>query len=425
MENDNLNDPEIDRVIHFLEYEINSRRSEATRPGWTTWAILGAIASLLWLMFSVLDINESISWFNIFYITFLLSISLDFFFLLNAFLSSVGFKKFERAGRFKQFDNYMGSYLALLFLRTGVLLIFVHWISQKLNIFVEFFCWSFLVINLIQTLILLVLFYFQIPTPTSPNPKFKVFSYLWHIIWLAFGGIATIGLIGIIYSKALVPLIPEWRIGFIIFSLSLLILILFRSKAIPILLLQLDDIRRKLSLGKLHLNRAKQQIDLVMHGLALSDILQSKINDVLVSFYTVQNIYEKYNSELKIIEKFIDTPSEKLNKEENITLNAILNSSLNRQNEIKSETQTLSKNKAKLSRRIGFFYGMSKDIAPDIEKLMKEINEETNKLNNVTEKAFDRLKKLKDKRDKQINTIAQQPHSPVLSQTIDSDAKRY
>jgi hypothetical protein len=41
MENDDLRNPEIDRVIHFLEYEINNKRSEAKRPGWATWAILG------------------------------------------------------------------------------------------------------------------------------------------------------------------------------------------------------------------------------------------------------------------------------------------------------------------------------------------------------------------------------------------------
>jgi len=411
MENDNLNSPEIDRVIHFLEYEINSRRSEATRPGWTTWAILGAIASLLWLMFSVLDTSESNSWLNILYITLLLSVSFDLLFLLNVFFSSAAFKQFGRAGRFEYLDTSIGSFLVLILLRTGVLLILVYCISPKLNNFVEFCCWSFLVLNLIQISLLLVLFYLQIPTPTIPNPRFKGISYIYNIFWLAFGGIATIGLIALIYSKALVPLIPEWRIGFIIFSLSLLILILFRSKTSSILLLQLDDIRRKLSLGQIDLNRAKQQIDLIVHGLAFSDILQSKINDVLVPLYTMQNIYEKYDSELKIIEKFIGTPSEKLNKEDKTTVDAILRSLFERQNEIKSETQTLLKNKAKLDRRISFFYGMSKDVAQDIEKLTKEIDKETEKLNNFVQKAFDRLNRLRGKPDKQVKTIAQQPHA--------------
>lgn len=411
MENDNLKNLEIDRVIHFLEYEINSKRSEAMRPGWTTWAILGAMASLLWLMFSVLTANESISWRNILYITLLLSVSFDFLFLLIRFFSSVGPKQLGRRGRFEYFETSIGSFLVLILFRAGVLLILVHLFSAKINNFVEFCCWLFLGVSLIQISLLLVFYYLQIPTPTNPNPRFEWIFYICTIFWLTSGGIAAIGLIIIIYSKVLVVSIPEWRIGFIIFGLSLLILIFSRSKPISILLLELDDIRRRLSLGQIDLNRAKQQTDLIIHGLTLSDILQSKINDVLVPLNTMQNIYEKYDLELSIIEKFIDIPTEKLNKEDKTTLDAVLRSLFERQNEILSAKQTLLKNKGKLDRRITFFYGMSKDIAPDIENLFEEVNKENEKLNNITEKAFARLDKLKDKLGKHVKTIAQQPHA--------------
>jgi hypothetical protein len=168
------------------------------------------------------------------------------------------------------------------------------------------------------------------------------------MVWLTSGGLATVGLIVIIYSKVLAPSIPEWRIGFIIFGLSVLMLIFFRSKPISRLLLQLDDIRRKLSLGQIDLNRAKQRIDLIIHGLTLSDILQSNINDILVPLNTMQNIYEKYDSELRLIEKFIDIPTENLNKEDKTTVDAVLRSLTERENEILSAKQSLLKNKAKL-----------------------------------------------------------------------------
>ena len=326
MENDNLKSLEIDRLIHFLEYEISSRRSEAMRPGWTTWAILGAMASLLWLMFSVLDTNKFISWHNILYITLLLSVSFDFLFLLIRILSSVGPKHLGSVRRFEYFENYIGSFLVSILFRTGVLLIFIHLFSPKINNFVEFFCWLFLGLSLIQILLLLAVYYLQVPISTNPNPRFKWASYIYVMVWLTSGGLATVGLIVIIYSKVLVPSIPEWRIGFIIFALSLLVLIYPHSKPISRLLLQLDDIRQKLSLGQIDLNRAKQQIDLIIHGLTLSDILQSNINDILVSLNTMQNIYEKYDSELRLIEKFIDIPTEKLNKEEKTTVDAVLRS---------------------------------------------------------------------------------------------------
>lgn len=411
MENDNLKSLEIDRIIHFLEYEISSRRSEAMRSGWTTWAILGAIASLLWLMFSVLDTNEFISWRNILYITLLLSVSFDFLFLLIRILFSVGPKHLGSVRRFEYFENSIGSFLVSILFRAGVLLILIHLFSPKINNFVEFFCWLFLGLSLIQISLFLVLYYLQVPTPTNPSPRFKWISYIYVIVWLTSGGIAAVGLIIIIYSKVLVPSIPEWRIGFIIFGLSVLMLIFSRSKPISMLLLQLDDIRRNLSLGQIDLNRAKQQIDLIIHGLTLSNILQSNINDILVPLNTMQNIYEKYDSELRLIEKLIDTPTENLNKEDITTVDAILRSLTERQNEILSAKQGLLKNKAKLDRRIGFFYGMSKDIAPDIENLFEEINKENKKLINIVENAFDRLNRLKDKLGKHVKRIAQQPHA--------------
>lgn len=140
MENDNLKSLEIDRIIHFLECEISSRRSEAMRPGWTTWAILGAMASLLWLMFSVLDTNEFISWRNILYITLLLSVSFDFLFLLIRIFSSVEPKHLGSVRRFEYFENSIGSFLVFILFRAGVLLILIHLLSPKINNFVEFFC---------------------------------------------------------------------------------------------------------------------------------------------------------------------------------------------------------------------------------------------------------------------------------------------
>lgn len=411
MENDNLKSLEIDRIIHFLECEISSRRSEAMRPGWTTWAILGAMTSLLWLMFSVLDTNEFISWRNILYITLLLSVSFDFLFLLIRIFSSVEPKHLRSVRRFEYFENSIGSFLVFILFRAGVLLILIHLLSPKINNFVEFFCWLFLGWSLIQILLLLALYYLQVPISTNPTPRFKWAYYIYVMVWLTSGGLATVGLIVIIYFKVLVPSIPEWRIGFIIFGLSVLMLIFSCSKPISRLLLQLDDIRRKLSLGQIDLNRAKQQIDLIIHGLTLSDILQSNINDILVSLNTMRNIYEKYDSELRLIEKFIDTPIENLNKEDKTTVDAILRSLTERQNEILSAKESLLKNKAKLDRRISFFYGMSKDIAPDIENLFEEIDKENEKLNNIVEKAFGRLNRLKDKVGKHVKRIAQQPHA--------------
>lgn len=40
---------EFNRIIELLEFEITQIRTEESQPGWTTWALLGGLATTLWL----------------------------------------------------------------------------------------------------------------------------------------------------------------------------------------------------------------------------------------------------------------------------------------------------------------------------------------------------------------------------------------
>jgi hypothetical protein len=411
MENDHLRNLEIDRVIRFLEYEINCRRAEAMRPGWTTWAILGAMASLLWLLFALLDTNRLISWQNILYLTLSLSVSFDLFFLLIKTLPSGVNEHMGGSRRFEYFSKPIGSFFVALLLRTGALLSLIILLSPRIDNFVEFFCWLFLWFSLIEVAILLVVYYFKIPIVTKAKPRFKWLLYVFTTVWLISGAIASVGLFTIIRLKIVTPSIPEWRIAFILFGMSILLLIFSRSKPPSILLSQLDHIRQKLSLGQLDLNSAKHQVDLIIHGLTLSDILQSNINGILVSVNNLRSIYEKHDSELRLIERIIDKPQESL-KEEDITMvEAVTRSLTERDSELKSAKLSLSKNQNKLSGRLAFFSGMSEDLVPDIDSVCEEIDKEIKELNDMTEQAFGRLTRMRDKMDKSRKRLAQQPHA--------------
>ncbi len=47
-----------EEFINFLDSEITSLRSEIQRPGWTTYAILGSIAALVWLLLYEIQIGK-------------------------------------------------------------------------------------------------------------------------------------------------------------------------------------------------------------------------------------------------------------------------------------------------------------------------------------------------------------------------------
>lgn len=138
---------EIDRIVHFLEYEVNLRYTQEKIPGWTTWAILGTLASLLWLLFSLLATNKSLSWYNILYITLLLSISSYFFYFLLSIFPSAGSKISLKDSRFKYFDNYGGIFLFLTFSFGIGLMMLLYWFSPILFFIIEFSCTIFIVIG--------------------------------------------------------------------------------------------------------------------------------------------------------------------------------------------------------------------------------------------------------------------------------------
>ena len=266
MKNDSLNGSEIDRIIHFLEYEISSRRSEEKRHGWTTWAIFGAIAYLLWLLFSDLDTSASISWRNVLYITLLLSVSFDVLYLFNATYSTFGFNQLKSYKRFKIYYPNIKNNLVLLF-RAGLLIVLYNWVSPILNGLV-YLCWAYFLFNFIFLLFPIVTSSLKVPIPTNQNIEDnKIASAVNKInqtLYFGSGTITILGLVSVIHFKFIEILVCEWRLGFIIFSLLLLICILCFTRSDPVLLLELDETRRRLSLGKIDLETAKKQIDLLI-----------------------------------------------------------------------------------------------------------------------------------------------------------------
>jgi hypothetical protein len=396
MEKNNLNNPQIDRIIHFLEYEVSSRLNKAKSSGWTTWVILATMASLLWLMLSILSSTASISWRNALFISLFSSVFFDFIFFLNMALSSATISQPSTNNRFEPLDFSKSSFLFLVILRTLSLMLLLKWFSPILSQLVYFSCWAFLIPILIITDFGLVILYFQIPIPVKPKQKHIFGIHLLHIILSLAGGVATFGLFGIIYSKTFVPSITEWQIGFIIFALSLLSLLLSRSKPNTPLLLQLDSIRQRLSMGQIDIDTAQKRIELIIHGLKLIDILQSKLNDVLVTLNNIQTIYEKSNLEVERILHYIDTPQEGFTKDDKIPFEA-LKSLSNYQNEHKSANKILLKHRLSLERKISFFGAMIEGKALDLENIEGAIDLEYQKIGELTGKMDGYLLEWKNK----------------------------
>ena len=48
----------IKRLTALIEFEIERLHSQASQPGWTIWALLGALATIIWFLLSELGKND-------------------------------------------------------------------------------------------------------------------------------------------------------------------------------------------------------------------------------------------------------------------------------------------------------------------------------------------------------------------------------
>jgi hypothetical protein len=53
--------PDVDRLLHLLDCEIQTRDSKLKRGGWTSWALLGALGGTLWLLLSEWQMKPSMN----------------------------------------------------------------------------------------------------------------------------------------------------------------------------------------------------------------------------------------------------------------------------------------------------------------------------------------------------------------------------
>ena len=411
---------ETDRLIHFLEYEINNRISAAKQPGWTTWAILGALASSLWLMLTVIEASATLSWSKMLFLFLLLSASFDFLLLISRIVSYNKENVIGSSSRFEHFDASIGEsrlFIFGVFVRS-LILVYIFQQNQLLfNPFIYISGYFFLVLNSIITGISLILSFLHLPFPKTPESKFKWFSRVFIFVWHGAGLITVIGLIVIVYDRQILVTIPEWKTGLLFFTMSLLLLIMVRSKHSSVLLNQLRDIHKKLSLDQIDSNAAIKQVDIIMNGLRLGDILQPEINDVLNILKTLKLNFENYSSEISVLEKYVDSPSDQLEKVDGTTINALIRSFTSRKDEIFITKQDLSKKKGKLKRKISFIYGAAHYLSPEIDKLYREIHDAENELNKVIDCSFEQFKKFEEKLNKSraqpVGAVDQSHSGPI------------
>jgi len=136
-----------------------------------------------------------------------------------------------------------------------------------------------------------------------------------------------------------------------------------------------------------------------------SDILQPQINDFLKSLNSMHDAYKENDTELKVIEKFADTPLEKLNKDDLSKAYEALNLLSESNNKINLENKICKNYQEKLYQKMNFFCGMNIDTAQDALEILEELSRENKQFDNTFKENDARIYKLENKLGKMVKTF--------------------
>lgn len=376
-----LVDPRIDRIINCLSSEIADIESKRKKPGWTIWALYGATAYLIWILLSIIE-RQSLNWSYILSIFLFLSIACDIIFLIyntisTSWRANLYTKRFEASkGVFYEFRSFAFS----LLIRAVMLLILMCSLNLILPKAIAVTIYIYLIINVTFSFFFFVMSFLNLPFPKSPKTKYQVLYQLIYFIWIGIGTVASTGLIYNIFQQHPTPSVADWRAALVLFGLSLLILLFTKTQKDPFLLYELKEIKKRICLEQIDYDTAIRQIDLVLYGLTLGEVLEPIIKNVLHSHNSVLSEFNKFMSDLNVLKDIIGDGSKQLTDHERTTVDALLLSLDKKSDDIRNAFEQSLQHEKILSRRVNFIKYTSPNCAEDIKIFLDDIKNSGKKI---------------------------------------------
>jgi hypothetical protein len=263
-------------LVRLLEFEINHIRTEEARPGWSTWALIAGLATMLWLLSHELqeskpDIDHTLLVFL------LVSITYDALKIFSKFLKDIPVGK----GRFVTIRAQLSPGRSRLMVdaarNVALIAIAVH-LRGSLGRAAEILIVLYYGFDTLADLLGLLLSYTDFTVPKQPQTPRLAMNV--RIGGLALGCFAALGS-AFAFSNFKMPPQPELRLGGLLFAIGIVVLLVTRSQPKTPLLETLVQIRRAVGLGQLDLDSARRQVDIALEGMNVSDVLQSRLVSLL------------------------------------------------------------------------------------------------------------------------------------------------
>jgi hypothetical protein len=360
-------------LTDLLQFEITQIRSEESQPGWTPWALLGGLATTLWLLVNELE-NHVADIHTVCFLLVVFSLALSSITSLHS-LASPRATALRSAFRFQSSRSVFSQTRSSILIEIGLSLTLI-WFAKLFGSVVRspflIAAYIYFASRVFAALGGFVLSFFSVPFtdfPTSRQRKTMPFVFIVFGIGVA----ALIGFAKPLFEGVVLPSIYEYKIAGLLLAIVQIIRTLAKGKQNTPLLQTLINIRRSLGLGELQLEDAKQQIEIALEGMSVSDVLQDEIAKLL-SYLGEINIH--LESATREIEAFTATTlKEDVGSSQNqVALKAAVTQSVGFH--IKTSDEILIELSGKfkrLNRRAAMIIGMSPEAKETVLTLRSRI----------------------------------------------------
>jgi hypothetical protein len=372
-----MEDKVIDRLKELLDSEIEHVRSEYERPGWTRWALLGGIASIVWLITNRIE-QGTFNPTNVSILFLAFSLALYVLLYLSTLCESAQPDP-STEGRFRLTNRWFAlSRASLLLFLAHIISVIVIAHSVQDQVRWPFTATVYVVYGLLALMLIafFVLTYFPYPLPLSQaNPTAFIVINLVLIVGSLIPSAAYL------YHAARSPTAAttdDYRIAALIVVGYYLLRILAGLRDQTPILSSLVTTRRELLLGKMDVTTATQQIDVALAGLQVSDVLHEDVRGLLElwrAFGAEMNQASKNFKAIQATIKNIAESGEETTEHDVSIIESLAESIQTHMAKGHAIYKEVDQQLQRFQRRVMLLAGSSKEARAAIGKVLDQINE--------------------------------------------------
>jgi hypothetical protein len=308
-------------MIELINREMDQIESERKRPGWTNWALLGALTTLFWAFVKELPFKY-INWQNVGLLFFTLSMTIECVrsFPLKPTTQNGGTPKEPRFLISPFFGHVRVSLLMSLIQASLLLYISIH-LKQDIMILAKISTWILLGVIILAIIGAIILSYCKFPYPNFQKRKLSTWTL---IILSALLIVSLFGYWNVLVHDISILEASDLKIAMMLMLVTYVFVLLADLQISSPILPSLISIRRDLALDKIDIDSATRQLDIAFSGMKVEDLLQENVKEILDYLDAANRIWIEMTHSFKTIESFIPAvPSDLIKAEFSRNLEAI------------------------------------------------------------------------------------------------------